>query len=152
MRVPLIVLMVCIDPLCLYDVISLLKEGDHLRYHLGRMLTIAIQRNHKVAIRRIQASRQRGLMPKVACKLQHNDPFILLCQYVEGIYSIVFRAVIYIINCELVGQTVDHLTNVCIGLFNDPRLVVHRNHEIDFKVVFWRHWKNSTMPLICAFG
>lgn len=89
-------------------------------------------------------------MAEIACKFQHHNPLILVRESIQGIYGAVLRTIIHIIYGEGMRQAVNDLADVCIGLLNDPRLVVYRNHKINFKLLFWRHRRNSTMAVLSA--
>src|SRR5689334_18883680 len=62
-----------LNPLRLYNVITLFKQIDHLQNKINRVLSIGIQRNDKVTARGIESSGQRGLVTKVAGKLQNDE-------------------------------------------------------------------------------
>src|SRR5215212_12277590 len=119
-----------LDALGLNNVIALLKEFDHLRDHLGRVLSVSIHGNDEVCARGVQPGGECRLMTKVTRKLKHNDPPILLCQGGKTFHGIILRAIIYIIKRELVWQRINDFTNTGISLFDNPRLVENRNNQV----------------------
>src|SRR5262245_26497870 len=85
-----------IHALTLHDRVTGGVQPQHFRDKGRRMLAVTIHRYDDVRSGRVQACRQRGLMPEVPAEMNNPDSRIARGQLVQDCGSVVGRTVVYV--------------------------------------------------------
>ena len=121
------------DPLGEHDVEARPVQCHHVGNQLGRMLPIAVERDHRIAVGSIETGREGRLVAEVAAQLQDRHVGVARGQLRQLVGGVVDGAIVHVADPDVVlaSQRRDRIHQPPVERGHHLLLVVERNDDVD---------------------
>ena len=121
------------DPLGEHDIEARQVQRHHVRNQLGRMLPIAVERHHRIAVGSIEPGGERGLVTEVAAQLHDRHVGVARGQVRQLVGGVVDGAIVHVADPDVVlpSQRRHRIHQPPVERGHHLLLVVERNDDVD---------------------